>query len=267
MTFYLFGKINFMKIYDCFTFFNELDLLEIRLNELNDIVDYFVLIESKKTFQNKDKPCYYLDNIERFNQFNHKIIRLEMPIKDFCDYSWTNEQNSWNYLINGLNQASNEDLILVSALDEVPNKETIKKIKNDNFFPMCVVMDLYYFYLNTKYAQHGSTKWNGTYVTKFDLLNKNNIYSFISERKNVKKIEGGWHFSFLGDAKNALSKVHSYSHFEFNKFTEDFYKDRINNLEDVFLRQELKFDSFANMDTLPYHVQKNIEHYKKYIRL
>ena len=67
-----------MKVYDCFTFFNELDLLKIRLHELNDIVDYFVLVESTKTFQNKNKPCYYLENIDKFKSFNHKIIRLPL---------------------------------------------------------------------------------------------------------------------------------------------------------------------------------------------
>ena len=65
-----------MKIYDCFTFLNELDLLEIRLNELNDVVDYFVLVESKKTWQNNTKSCIFLDNQDRFKQFLHKIIRV-----------------------------------------------------------------------------------------------------------------------------------------------------------------------------------------------
>ena len=58
-----------MKIYDCFTFFNELDLLEIRLNELNDVVDYFVIVEGKKTFQNNPKPLFLLENIDRFKKF------------------------------------------------------------------------------------------------------------------------------------------------------------------------------------------------------
>jgi beta-1,4-mannosyl-glycoprotein beta-1,4-N-acetylglucosaminyltransferase len=67
--------MNVMKVYDCFTFFNELDLLEIRLNELNDVVDYFVLVESKRSFQNKPKECHYLNNKDRFEKFNHKIIQ------------------------------------------------------------------------------------------------------------------------------------------------------------------------------------------------
>ena len=61
------------KIYDCFLFFNELELLEIRLNVLNDVVDYFVLVESTKTFTNHDKPLHYQENKEKFKDFNDKI--------------------------------------------------------------------------------------------------------------------------------------------------------------------------------------------------
>jgi beta-1,4-mannosyl-glycoprotein beta-1,4-N-acetylglucosaminyltransferase len=256
-----------MKVYDCFTFFNELDLLKIRLHELNDIVDYFVLVESTKTFQNKNKPCYYLENIDKFKSFNHKIIRLEVPSNLFCDNAWTNEKLSWDYLIHGLSEAKNDDLILISALDEVPKKEIIEIIKNENIFPRCVIMDLYYFYLNTKFSENNSTKWHGTFATKFNLLNKKNMYSFNNDRKHVNKIEGGWHFSFLGDAKNAINKVHSYSHSEFNHFTEDYYFERIKNLQDVFGRSQLKFDSFADIKTLPKYVQSNLKKYKNYIRL
>ena len=72
-----------MKVYDCFTFFNEIDLLEIRLNELNDVVDYFVIVEGTQTFQNKPKPSYYLENKKRFKDFESKIIRVEIPKEKF----------------------------------------------------------------------------------------------------------------------------------------------------------------------------------------
>jgi beta-1,4-mannosyl-glycoprotein beta-1,4-N-acetylglucosaminyltransferase len=259
-----------MKVYDCFTFFNELDLLEIRLNELNDVVDYFVLVEAPRTFQNEIKPCYYLDNVDRFSKFNHKIIRLEIPNDKFCVSAWTNETMSWNYLINGLSTANSEDLILVSALDEIPKKETIRWVKDNLSLPCCVSTEHYYFYLNTKYATNGpgsESFWHGTYITTFNLLNKNNIYSFVDDRKNVRTINGGWHFSFLGNAKDAATKTRSYSHSEYNNVTEEFYEERINKLEDVFGRNsQIVFHSFADVTSLPEYVQNNIERFERYIR-
>ena len=74
-----------MKVFDVFPFFNELDLLEIRLNVLDPYVDFFVLSEGTKDFQGSDKVLYYKENKDRFEKFNHKIIHnivriLPLPI-------------------------------------------------------------------------------------------------------------------------------------------------------------------------------------------
>ena len=63
-----------MKIYDCFIFFNELDLLEIRLKTLEKVVDYFLLVEATKTHRGQDKPLYFNENKERFKKWEKKII-------------------------------------------------------------------------------------------------------------------------------------------------------------------------------------------------
>ena len=67
---------NRMKIIDCFIFYNELDMLTYRLNILNDVVDYFVLVESNHTFVGKEKPLFYNENKHLFEKFNHKIIHI-----------------------------------------------------------------------------------------------------------------------------------------------------------------------------------------------
>ena len=72
-----------MKIFDCFIFFNELDLLELRLNVLNNSVDFFVIVESAITFQGEDKDFYFEKNIERFAKFQSKIIYLKVQIGEF----------------------------------------------------------------------------------------------------------------------------------------------------------------------------------------
>jgi beta-1,4-mannosyl-glycoprotein beta-1,4-N-acetylglucosaminyltransferase len=256
-----------MKIYDCFTFFNELDLLEIRLNELNDVVDYFVIVEGKKTFQNNPKPLFLLENIDRFKKFIHKIIRIELEENEFGESVWDNENYSWCSIIRGLKDAENDDIIIVSALDEIPKKNIIEEAKNLTK-PFCVSTDLYYFYLNTKYNwdPNYKTKWPGSYVSTFEQLDKNNICNFVHVRKTLPLLGDGWHFSFLGNAKNAYIKTNSYSHSECNHFTEEHYEKQIQNLEDVFGRPEVTFDSFIEISDLPIYVQKNIVKFQKYLR-
>ncbi len=118
-----------MKVYDCFPFFNELDLLEIRLNELNDIVDYFVLVEAERTFQNNSKPLYYLNasDEDRFSKFKDKIIHVVLSEDEFVDVDVTarpnvNEKYQWEMCVHkGLVSADDDDWILMGASDEIIN--------------------------------------------------------------------------------------------------------------------------------------------------
>ena len=79
-----------MKIIDCFTFYNELDMLEFRLTELNDVVDYFVLVECIKTHVNNDKELFFENNKKRYSKFLHKIIHI--IVKDNIPQT----SNSWD---------------------------------------------------------------------------------------------------------------------------------------------------------------------------
>jgi hypothetical protein len=257
-----------MKVYDCFTFFNELDLLEIRLNELDDVVDYFVLVEGEHTFQNNQKPLHYLNNQDRFKKFKDKIIRVEVPANQFGNNAWDNEQMSWNSAFYGLSNANDDDIIVISALDEIPKKEALIEAINSPIKPCTIITQFYYFYLNTKYYWDSRyiTNWPGPYVTTYSKMNKSNMYGAIKERMHLHGIYGGWHFSYLGDANNVYNKVHSFSHSEYNGLSHEFYKERIDNLQDVFGRSDTGFHSFEDVVNLPKYVQTNIEKYKKYFR-
>src|SRR3954464_1583382 len=98
-------------IYDCFTFFNELDLLEIRLNELDPVVDKFVLVEATKTHQGKDKPLYFLENKARYEKFLAKIIHV--VVNEYPDYegksAWLLEHHQRNMIIEGLKECKSGD--------------------------------------------------------------------------------------------------------------------------------------------------------------
>ena len=109
-------------IFDCFTFFNELNILEIRLNELTEVVDWFVLVEATKTFQGQDKPLYYLENKNLFEEFNDKIIHIvvEFPERIDNEYgrtkslAWGREQYQRDQIARGLNAAKSDDLVIIS---------------------------------------------------------------------------------------------------------------------------------------------------------
>ncbi len=113
------------KIYDCFTFFNELDLLEMRLKMLSSVVDYFVIVECAKTQTGVDKPFYFEENKERYSQWKDKIIHVK--VNDVQDIShdvvedWSIENHQRNCIFRGLVNARPDDIIMVSDLDEFPN--------------------------------------------------------------------------------------------------------------------------------------------------
>ena len=103
-----------------FLFFNELDLLEIRLNVLNDVVDKFVLVESTQTFNAQPKPLYFEENKERFAKFSDKIIHI------VCDEDFTNEPNPWViehkqrlHIARGWKDCQDDDVIMISDADEI----------------------------------------------------------------------------------------------------------------------------------------------------
>lgn len=126
------------KIIDCFIFFNELDLLEIRLRYLYKSVDYFVIVESDTTFNGENKKFNLKDNINRFKDFEDKIIYISLKMKDFPkkkNIAWEREKYQRNSIKKGLSEINlnKEDLILISDLDEIPNIEYLRKIQKKNY--------------------------------------------------------------------------------------------------------------------------------------
>ena len=112
------------KIYDCFSYWDEDLLLDIRFNILNDYVDYFVIIEGNKTWQNNDKKLRF--DINKFQKFKDKIIYI--PVEDMPDGDnpYLRENFQRNCISKGILKAQDEDLIIISDLDEIPNPKKNK---------------------------------------------------------------------------------------------------------------------------------------------
>jgi beta-1,4-mannosyl-glycoprotein beta-1,4-N-acetylglucosaminyltransferase len=260
-----------MKVVDCFTFYNELDLLEIRLNELDEVVDNFVIVEAEKTHQNEIKPLYYQEAADdpRFKKWKDRIINVVVPASEFKDDTWYNENTQFRAITRGLSQFEENDLIMVGAADEIPNKNMVKEASEKLQVPMVFHQKLYYFYLNTLYSHNGSPIWPGTTIQKLQHLPQD-IIQLISSRTALPPIfNGGWHFSYLGNEKAALNKIHSYAHDEFKGHVqeEDFKKFR-EELSDPLGRGHNKSHCIAieGDDWLPTYVRENKEKFKEYIR-
>jgi len=110
-----------MRLFDCFTFFNELDLLELRLTELDPVVHRFVLVEGAYTFTGLPKPLTFKENRERFARFLPKIIYVELgAFEPNLTSAWDREYASRRAIMRGLSNAGPDDLILISDVDEIP---------------------------------------------------------------------------------------------------------------------------------------------------
>jgi len=227
-----------MKIVDCFIFYNELDLLNYRLHILNEQVDYFVLVESTHTHSGKEKELIYENNKEMFQSFHHKIIHLivdDFPYKypninydnksDNSD-SWHNERFQRNCIFRGIQHLSlqDNDVIIISDLDEIPDPRTLERIKNNeiNITINALQMDFYYYNLNSKKEMI----WCFSKILIYKYFNEiiqnkltcsdirlNHIY-INSDEYIINK--GGWHLSYFGDAHFIKNKLENFAHQEFN---------------------------------------------------
>ena len=159
-----------MKIIDCFIFYNELDLLNYWLNMLDDIVDYFIIVESTHTFIGKEKELFFNNNKELFKKFENKIIHIivnNLPhIHPNIDFSKGEQSNNERFQRNQIPigfdniKLDDEDIIIITDVDEIPNKNTLKTIKNGliKINMNQLEMDLYYCNLNRRRFKTGHLK-------------------------------------------------------------------------------------------------------------
>ena len=203
------------KCYDCFTFFNELDLLEIRLNILYDHVDFFVILEATVTHSGKPKPLFFEENQARYEKFLDKIIYVvvkDMPVQMANERKdrWVLENFQRNTLKDGLRYVKDDDIIMISDLDEIPSIEAVGK---HGVF----IQKPFMYYLN---VQAGGD-WPGTMSMPYkefrdnwsslgqNLRNQRNVYS-------LKVQNGGWHFGWLGGFEAVKYKIQAFAHSEFD---------------------------------------------------
>jgi beta-1,4-mannosyl-glycoprotein beta-1,4-N-acetylglucosaminyltransferase len=256
-------------VYDCFSIFNELELLEIRLNELDSVVDKFVIVEATRTFQKTTKPLYFAENKDRFSKFSDKIIHIVVD-KYPTFFSKFRIPTAWDYgyyqknqIMQGLKMALPEDDIIISDIDEIPDPKKILEYKSH---PGLKIFEqkLYYYFINGLSVKTSGELdlWRGPVMLKRkDLKNPRKARSFRGkEGKGITIIkDGGWHFSYLGGVEKIIKKIEALEHTEFNK---DYYKDSkrleaiINSGQDIFDREA--FYKFVSIDdSFPKYIQNH----------
>lgn len=216
-----------MKIYDCFTFYNELDLLDLHLEELYDHVDYFVIVESTKTFQNNDKSLFLKLNWNRYIKYHDKIIHVVVDDSPGSANAWDNETFQRNAIMRGLTNAADEDIIIIGDVDEIIRAEVVDQMRanpkdimgfrvpyfNFKFNYMLVNDNESYTVWTTACRRKLLTDVNAFRGTRFTL----NSLPLDYEDDSIKMYEhAGWHFTYLGDSEFIKNKIRSFSHAELN---------------------------------------------------
>lgn len=245
-------------VYDCFTFFNELDLLEIRLNILDPYVDCFVLVESTQTFSGKLKPLYFSQNQERFSKWLHKIKVLQVNPNDFPDaFQRAGYQKESVKSLLELIGTKDDDIIYFGDLDEIWKPQEIKDDKVYNLEQLN-----YCYYLN----QRSSERWVGTIVGKWGTIKTNTLEYWRANHTNELP-NGGWHFTNCMGYDMILKKLEAYDHTEFD--TPDVklkLKERMENGEDYVGRNfdwlGRPFEFWVDESQLPDYLLKNKDAYK-----
>lgn len=216
-----------MKIYDCFTFFNEFELLELRLRELYDHVDYFVIVEANRTFQNKSKPLYYKQRAEQFAQWADKIIHYTVEDMPENTDTWGRERHQRDAIVRAVATADPEDVILIGDADEIPRPETVEYLKQSNQGIWGFRMPLFNFKYNYMLVnQDKYVVWSGAVRKKLlvsaeDFRRMRHVLGGLEYGYRDSVIEivehAGWHFTYLGNEEFAKTKIQSFAHEETNR--------------------------------------------------
>jgi len=295
-----------MKVFDCFMYFDEENVLDLRLNILDKYVDYFVIVESVFTHKgDKRKLCF---DLKKYEKFKNKIIYLtydkepenifKISDKDSKDekskkYIFNaiyRENGQRNFIINGLKKANDEDMILISDVDEIPNLENIhlnKIIQKIILFKQ----DMFYYKFNLKLP---GLIWTGTKACKKKYLISPQWLRNIKDKKfpiyrldtlfskskyiNIKFIDnGGWHFTNIKTAAEIEHKLKSYLHhveYDEDPISVDKIKEIMENKKAIYdLKIDKRFNKIGNggklekcsLDMLPKFLQDNKVKYKEWI--
>jgi beta-1,4-mannosyl-glycoprotein beta-1,4-N-acetylglucosaminyltransferase len=231
------------KIVDCFPFYNELPILNLRFHELNGVVDHFVLSEATKTHAGNIKSLFYEENKYCFPEFDDKVTHVvvdDMPyiapqrrLPSFSKkrHPWRLERHQRRALCKGIDQLSlkDDDIIILSDLDEIPNPETLEDFVLNGTLDgraltteekYAIQMRMFFYNFETEktklwYAARLFTykyyKDNGRRLNSFR-KDSNLLASKSWRRERSCMLNGGWHCTWFGSAEDVQEKATNWAH-------------------------------------------------------
>lgn len=253
-------------VYDCFTFLDNFDILEIRLNELRDVVDQFVVCESTHNFAGGRKPLFLSENRKRFSDFPLKILVLDEPddAQVTSGNLFANEFRQKNYLKTALLECKDDDIIIMSDIDEIPFPSIVQSYLNNGWSgSVCTVgMFMGYYYLNV--IQEGY-HWGSTFITTWSRVKPTELFILRNDLayREYCLWDQGYHFSYLGGAEVIKYKLDSFTHkgdFPPETFTMENIKKCLVELKDLFGREGVfKAHDINTLPGFPKYVLNNQE--------
>lgn len=259
---------NIMRLIDTIMFLNEYDLLELRLTEHYDHIDKMIIVECDHTYTGRYKGFNLEKNLDRYSQWMDKIDYIKVENSAPYSVSWDNEEWQRNQMNRGWTDVTEDDVLLVSDLDEIIRPETLEYIRNTDhgyyelFLPTCYFR---FNYLNVKDHYSGWAKAFRGYVCPGNGMRYS---SGVPGKSKVTLHHAGWHFSWIGDEDFIRNKLKSFSHTEHDN---DYILQNINVEENVkngrvhIYAEHGKWQVVKLDDYFPKSLINNKDRYAKYI--
>ena len=203
------------RVYDCFQFYNELELLEVRLAELHEVVDRFVLVEATYTHAGEPKPLHYADNRARFAAYADKIIHVVVA-DDPGGFAWQREAHQREAIMRGLEDCAPTDLIIISDADEILRAPVVERLRRDTdggaglFAPH---MDIFLYFLDLKSPE----PWVSVAAAPWELIRRigPNRARYLTKQGIGRAVpDAGWHFTWMGGIDRFRTKLEAFAHRE-----------------------------------------------------
>ena len=268
-------------LYDCFTFFNETELLRLRLLELWEVVDRFVIVEATTTFTGQRKPLAFAELAStEFREFRSKIIHVVVDDMPRDPNPWINEFHLRNAISRGLSDKRSDDWVLVSDVDEIPRSNAVKAIKQSALQVAGLRMSFSYFRFNFLCVEGDERAAAWTVASRAGLMPspqtmRNSRRQFDSPEylaanagRAAALDHAGWHFSYLGDEERVRAKLRTGSHQEYNRpdIVDTFSVQRfLRTGEDVFARPGYRWEVTPLVEYFPAEIRRDPARYEALI--